>query len=60
MILTSGEHQAVVHGDLSVLVALPFVVVFVIVVVVLGDNGRVGPVKQPREGDVGGGLAAIA
>ena len=59
MILTSGEHQAVVHGDLSVLVALPFVVVFVIVVV-LGDNGRVGPVKQPREGDVGGGLAAIA
>ena len=54
--VASGEHEAVVHGDLSVLVPLPLVVVLVDVVVV--DDGGVGPVKQPGEGDVGGGLAA--
>ena len=58
LVALTGEHESVVHGDLSVLVPLLVVVyiLVVVVVVVVDGHGGVGPVEEPGQGDVGGGL----
>ena len=56
LVALTGEHESVVHGDLSVLVPLLVVVYILVVVVVVDGHGGVGPVEEPGQGDVGGGL----